>query len=262
MTAIYIEVLSGCSIAFAALSAGLSWRCRDQARRLRRAEAGREALLLEERHRIACDIHDDLGQNLLTLKLDTAALLRTPGLPPQAEQHLQGMLVHTDATVRSMRTVINGLRPVALENGLHSAVERQLYEFTRVNGIGCQLEDALYCSDAACPADVTVLRVLQESLSNIARHADATEVKIALCRNASELRLTVYDNGGGLPGGPLRRGWGLLGMQRRVAAAGGCMALASNPGQGTALTISIPTVPATNPTLSAANQPGFARNQA
>lgn len=256
MTASHVEILSACAALLAAVSLALLWRCRRLEQALRAACAASTALLHEERLRIASDIHDDLGQNLLSLKIELAALQNHPGLPAAARCHLATLLAHTDAAVRSLRGIINGLRPVGLEQGLRCAVERQLTEFSRINGIHYQLESAQYGSDAACPADATVFRVLQESLSNIARHAGATEVRIALCRNAHELSMTVRDNGVGMREGPPRHGCGLLGIEHRVAAAGGCFVLASTPGQGTALTISIPTA------AKAANQPSFVPHQA
>ncbi|CAN7336364.1 sensor histidine kinase [Pseudoduganella sp. LjRoot289] len=255
MYAFHVEILSSCSLLLGGAALALLWRCHGLTRALRLARAMPDSILLEERRRIASDIHDDLGQNLLTLKIELGALHTLPGLPHAARRQLATLLAHTDASVRSMRSIINGLRPVGLEQGLRCAVERQLTEFSRISGIHYQLESSLYGSDAACAADTTVFRVLQESLSNIARHAGATEVRIALCRNAHELSMTVRDNGVGLPGGPLRSGCGLLGIEHRVAAAGGCFVLASAPGQGTALTISIPTAPV------AANQPHFARSR-
>jgi signal transduction histidine kinase len=256
MTAFHVDILSGCSVLLAALSLALLWRCSRLQRALEAARACHPRVLHEERLRIAGDIHDDLGQNLLTLKIELGALQSFPGLPPSARVHLATLLSHTDAAVRSMRGIINGLRPVGLEHGLRCAVERQLSEFSRINGIQYQLEAAQYGSDAACAADATLFRVLQESLSNIARHASATEVRIALCRTADELSMTVRDNGVGMRDGPPRQGCGLLGIEHRVAAAGGCFVLASTPGQGTALTISLPTAPI------AANQPSFVPYQA
>lgn len=256
MTAFHVEILSACAALLAAVALALLWRCRRLGQALATVQAEAAALLHEERLRIASDIHDDLGQNLLTLKIELGALQNHPGLPAPARRHLATLLKHTDAGVRSLRGIINGLRPVGLEQGLRCAVERQLTEFSRINGIHYQLESAQYGSDAACPADTTVFRVLQESLSNIARHAGATEVRIALCRNAHELSMTVRDNGVGMHEGPPHHGCGLLGIEHRVAAAGGCFALASTPGQGTALTISIPTA------AKAANQPSFVPHQA
>jgi len=240
MQASHVQMLSGSTLLFAAIL--LCWRCYLLSLMVRALREERDSVLARERRRIAADIHDDLGQNLLTLKLDLAALQRQPSrrdLPAQ----LARMAEHIDITSRSLRAIVNGLHPVALEQGLRSAVERQLHEFTRANGIEFNLEDACYRSDGAGAAEATVLRVLQESLTNIARHAQASEVRIALARDEHELSLTVHDNGVGLPDGPVRRGLGLLGMERRVTDAGGWLALASSPGHGTALTVAVPNAP-------------------
>lgn len=251
MTAFHVDILTGGAVLLATLSLALLWRCRCLHQALQTVRAAHPGVLHEERRRIAGDIHDDLGQNLLTLKIELVALQAFPGLPPAARMQIATLISHTDAAVRSMRCIINGLRPLGLEHGLRCAVERQLSEFSRINGIECQLEAAQYGADAACAADATLFRVLQESLSNIARHAGATQVRIALCRTAEELSMTVRDNGVGMHDGPPRQGCGLLGIEHRVAAAGGCFVLASTPGCGTALTISLPTAPL------AANQASF-----
>lgn len=240
MQASHVQMLSGSTLLLATIV--LCWRCYLLAMMVRALREERDSVLADERRRIAADIHDDLGQNLLTLKLDLAALQRHPArkdLPAQLER----MTHHIDLTSRSLRAIINGLHPVALEQGLRCAVERQLHEFARANDIGFNLEDGCYRSDGAGAAEATVLRVLQESLSNIARHAQASEVRIALARDDHELSLTVHDNGIGLPDGPVRRGLGLIGMERRVSDAGGWLALASSPGHGTALTVAVPNAP-------------------
>ena len=274
MTAFHVEILCAASMLMAAVALGLLWRCRLLGRALGAARAAPDQVLQavlhdalrDERRRIASDIHDDLGQNLLTLKMELAALITTPGMPAAAGCHIATLLAHTDAGVRSLRGIINGLRPVDLEQGLRCAVERQLTEFSRISGIRFQLEMALHGEAEARAregvegndnaAEAIVFRVLQESLSNIARHAGATEVRIVLCRGAHELSMTVRDNGVGMPGGQPRHGCGLLGIEQRVAAAGGRFTLDSDPGQGTALTVSIPAA------ASAANQPVFARQHA
>ncbi|MRV76230.1 sensor histidine kinase [Duganella sp. FT92W] len=247
MQASHVQLLSGSTLLLTTVL--LLWRCYLLAMAVRSLRAQCERARQDERRRIAADIHDDLGQNLLTLKLDLATLRRQPVRADQAA-HLERMSAHIDVTSRSLRAIINGLHPVALEQGLRCAVERQLHEFARANGIEFNLEDTCYHSDGAGPAEATVLRVLQESLSNIARHAQASEVRIALARDENQLSLTVHDNGVGMPDGPVRRGLGLMGMERRVADAGGWLALASTPGHGTALTVAVP------------NARGFAQHQA
>ena len=121
-------------------------------------------------------------------------------------------------------------------------MERQLSEFARISGIDYELEadGNAFEGGASGELDTMVFRVLQESLSNIARHANASAVKIALRRDAGGLTLTVRDNGVGMPAGQAARGCGVLGIKDRVAAAGGRFVIDSLPGQGTALSLSIP----------------------
>ncbi len=202
-----------------------------------------EGVKEDERRRIGRDIHDDLGQNLLALKIDISLLhVGSAGLHPQLHQKLGAVATNIDLTIRSLRCIINDLRPAALEAGLKVAVDRQLSEFSRISGIPCELEADAGALDGASNAalDAMVLRVLQESLSNIARHAKASCVKVVLRRDAAGLTMTVRDDGVGMPDGQVPRGCGLAGIQDRVAAAGGRFAIDSRPGQGTALSLSIP----------------------
>lgn len=192
-----------------------------------------------ERRRIARDVHDDLGQNLLALKLDLEQLQARAGTP-QAPQ-LARVLANLDITIRSLRTIINNLRPAALDAGLQAAIERQLREFSRASGIACRL-DADAAAFAACaPLALGALlyRVLQEALSNVARHAQATEVCIVLERRDGRLRFEVHDNGIGI-GVQRASGCGLLGIGERVAARGGRFAITSSAGAGTLLSLDIP----------------------
>jgi signal transduction histidine kinase len=196
-----------------------------------------------ERRRIARDLHDDLGQHLLAMSLELGSL---------AEQHpaLREALEKVDQriamTLRSMRSIVRDLQPEALDAGLRGAVEQQVAQFSRLSGIQCQLHaDA---GDLDGGIDKVIYRIVQESLSNIARHAKASQVSIGIVRAADGVRLTVRDNGVGIgaapgrPKGPLRsrRGNGLRGMAERVSEAGGRFDVASAPGRGTALTMSFP----------------------
>eukprot|EP01034_Spumella_vulgaris_P005064 gene5064-6459_t len=99
MTAFHVEILSACTVLLASVSLALLWRCRRLERALEAARACGAVLLHEERLRIASDIHDDLGQNLLTLGIELAALQNHPGLPRSARPHLATLLAHTDAAV-------------------------------------------------------------------------------------------------------------------------------------------------------------------
>lgn len=205
----------------------------------RQQEQVREA----ERQRIGRDIHDDLGQNLLALKIDLSLLhVSTNGAHPQITQKVNCMMGNLDLTIKSLRAVINDLRPLALEAGLRHAMEWQLAEFSRMHGIRHILRAEPGAFD--CPPDkerdAMVFRILQESLCNVVRHAHATEVQVALERCGSTLTLSVQDNGVGMPAEPSDSGCGLPGIRERVAAIGGRLAIGSIAGGGTRLTLTFP----------------------
>lgn len=197
-----------------------------------------------ERQRIGRDIHDDLGQNLLALKIDLSLLhVSTTGAHPQITQKVGCMMENLDNTIKSLRAVINDLRPAALETGLRHAIEWQLGELTRAHGIRHQLlaEPAVFDTPADKERDAMLFRILQESLCNIVRHAHATEVMVELQRCGSILTLIVQDNGVGMPADMPPHGCGLPGIRERVAAIGGQLVIDSPAGGGTVLTLSFPT---------------------
>ncbi|MBC7857382.1 MAG: sensor histidine kinase, partial [Burkholderiaceae bacterium] len=169
--------------------------------RLCRLIAAQDKIMETERRRIARDIHDDLGQNLLALKIDLG-LLRGQGaeLTPKINAQLALISGNLELTIRSLRGIIHDLHPVALQGGLRQAAESQLREFSRINNIGHQFDADPGQFDAGCgELDTTMFRILQESLSNIARHAKASMVRVALTRQGQALRMMVADNGIGLP---------------------------------------------------------------
>ena len=202
-----------------------------------------ESVRETERQRIGRDIHDDLGQNLLTLKIDLSLLhVSTTGAHPMITQKVDSMMGNLDLTIKSLRAVINNLRPLALETGLRHAIEWQLGEFSRTHGIRHVLmaEPAVFDSPADKERDAMVFRILQESLCNVVRHAHATEVTVELQRCGSVLTLMVQDNGVGMPAVLPEHGSGLPGIRERVAAIGGRFSIDSPAGGGTLLTLSFP----------------------
>ena len=264
-----IDLITACAGVLGCIALGLLWRCYRQGAelcRLRAAQAGlcrnrqqAEQALVDsrlqlaqalarqdrakeaERRRIGRDLHDDLGQHLLALTMEVCTLA---GAHPRLKQPLAEIDSHLRSAIRSLRTVIRNLLPEELEHGLRAAVENQLTQFTRLSGIRCRLDADPAAFNAAQDGQfhAVLYRILQESLSNIARHAQATRVDIALCRQERALSLTVRDNGIGLPQHRLaaRRRSGLGGIEQRVTAAGGQFHIASQPGQGTALSMSFP----------------------
>lgn len=197
----------------------------------------------QERNRIGRDIHDDLGQHLLALKIELSLMqVSTSSAHPRLHQQVGCLLHGLELATGSLRAIVNDLRPIALEQGLRMAMERQLSEFSRINGIRHELEasaDAFHGQrDRA--VDAMLFRILQELLANVVRHAQATEVQVALRRGGGLLTLAVRDNGIGMAARSGSRGCGLAGIADRVAAAGGRFAIDSEPGAGTLMSLSVP----------------------
>jgi signal transduction histidine kinase len=195
-----------------------------------------------ERKRIAQDVHDNLGQNLLALKMDIGTLFkRADDTDPRLKKRVQIILNNIDGTIKS---VMNDLRPATLELGLHPAIEWQLQQFQRISGIRCKLVTAEPELGFRLDEDRTaaVFRIVQELLSNVARHAAATEVEIALNQDERGFSMKITDNGNGLQPGDRKKAktFGLIGIAERIHSLGGELVIAGGPDHGTALSISIP----------------------
>lgn len=247
------NLVTVCAVLLGLLTLLLLWRQRQlngvhlRLQRLKReqrqlCEQERE----QERRRIGRDIHDDLGQHLLTLKMDLALLQKNAhGAYPLLARQLAMMVQNVDLSIASLRCVIDDLRPPALAQGLTVACSTLLAEFSRVSGIGydCALgqEDAGQAQSLNSRHDALLYRVLQEALANIARHARATRVKVRLTRLCDDaLHLDITDNGIGLPASPGPGGSGLAGMRERLAAAGGTLEIGTQPGGGTHIHLTLP----------------------
>lgn len=207
---------------------------------LRHLVSYQERVREDERKRIAREIHDDLGQNLLALRLDVAMLhKRTGSRHPHLNGKLAAALEHIDATMRAVRAAINNLRPTALDLGLNAAIEWQVQDFRRRSGIDCDLllDEEVNVDDNRATA---LFRILQESLNNVLRHAQATHVAVSLYQRDGRLVMRIEDDGIGLYPDCRRKAnsFGLIGIEERIHALGGDLRIESNG--GTALTISIP----------------------
>lgn len=210
---------------------------------LRRLAAHADQIKEGERKRIAREIHDDLGQNLLALRIEADMLAtRTRDRHPRLHTRARSTLSQIDATIKSVRQIINDLRPNVLDLGLSAAVEWQIAEFKRRTGIACELIDEpkeVVLGDHAATA---FFRILQESLSNIVRHAHASSVRVELRSSGRQLTMTVSDNGIGL--GARERGkvgsFGLVGIEERISILGGSFSISSTDGEGTTVCVSVP----------------------
>jgi two-component system, NarL family, sensor histidine kinase UhpB len=185
------------------------------------------------RLRIARELHDELGQRLSALKLDLSSLDPAAGRITYDER-VASMLAMLDDTMLSVRRIISDLRPLMLDDlGLNAAVDWLARESARRMGI--EVTVRLGERDPALDKDtaIAVYRMVQEALTNVGRHARASEVRIDLREASGELVLTVQDNGIGFANGAMRKAgsFGLFGVRERAYALGGSME-AGNPGAG------------------------------
>jgi len=201
----------------------------------------------EERRRIARELHDELGQRLTALKLELAALL---GAEASRRVQIENMLGMVDETIASVRRISTDLRPAMLDDlGLNAAIEWLARDAAR--RLGIEVTTHLGENEPALDDRVATaaFRMVQEALTNVARHARATDVQITLRQQHDELELIVCDNGVGFPADALQRAgsFGLLGMRERAAMLGGSVATTNLPDGGACLTVRLPLAPEKEP---------------
>ena len=211
--------------------------------KLRLLAAHAEQIKEGERKRIAREIHDELAQNLLALKIEAEILAnRTRWRHGRLHARADATVRQIDVTIRSVRQIINDLRPNVLDLGLNAAVDWQVADFARRTGIECELveDETEHHLDDHCAT--ALFRILQESLNNVARHARASKVRIDLHEHAGMLTMTIRDNGMGMqPGSRYRNGsFGLVGIEERVNILGGSFSISSGPDTGTTIVVTIP----------------------
>ncbi|WP_229218172.1 sensor histidine kinase [Rugamonas apoptosis] len=210
---------------------------------LRRLAAHADRIKEQERKRIAREIHDDLGQNLLVLRIEADLLAaRTRQRHPRLHARARTTLGQIDRTIRSVRHIINDLRPAVLDLGLSAAVEWQVDQFRQHAGLACELDaqDDIAVDDLCATA---FFRVLQESLSNVLQHAHASAVRVTLGQRDGVLTMTISDNGVGIaPGVRCKPGsFGLVGIEERISILGGrCAIHGGGPAAGTTVMVSVP----------------------
>ena len=222
----------------------------------KRAEATRLGLLTrlisaedEERRRIARELHDETGQSLTALLVGLRAIADITGLAKvrAMAERLRAVAAHT---VDDVGRLARGLHPAVLDDkGLVAAARRHVSEFAKSVGVVVDLRVAGSVPRRLSPlVQSTVYRILQEALTNVARHAQARSVGVVLKHDRAVLELVIRDNGVGFdPAAVLNEatGLGLHGMQERVTLLGGTVRIESRPGHGTIIRVRIPT-----PTIS------------
>lgn len=214
----------------------------DSRQQLRALAAHQEERLEGERKHIAREVHDDLGQLLTALKMNVSLLRLRFGENNALLDRAEEMRLLVDQTIHVVRQVASNLRPAALDLGLLPAIEWLADDFSARWSIRCRLDvgDGDILLDELQSS--AVFRVVQESLTNVARYAGAGEVTISLHVSGQCLHLSVKDDGVGFDTVAIgkARGFGLFGMRERMLAAGGTLRIESIPGKGTTVSIELP----------------------
>ena len=220
----------------------------------------------QERLRIAREVHDEIGGLLTAIKMDLAwmkeRLPKTKKILTDKTTTIENMV---DKAMTAARNLAHSLRPGYLDSfGIVAAIEMEAGEFEQRTGIKCLLShnDEEVEIDLHPDASIALFRIFQESLTNIMKHAQATEVRILIQNSPQCIELTISDNGRGFSHeARLKpRSFGLRGIQERVAHFGGQVTFSSAPGQGTTVSVIVPHIPLDSPqgdTLPQPQQPLF-----
>ena len=202
----------------------------------------------QEKRRIARELHDELGQSLTALKMDLAWISERMPAPAEGAADpftakIAAMNTMVAATVAASRRIAADLRPLMLDDlGLVPAVEWLVQGFRSRTGTACALDITTPDLELDEPYATAVFRILQESLTNVARHAQATAVHITVGKDAGHVRLVIDDNGCGFSSTDPRKSGshGMMGLRERVSMLNGDLKIDSAPGAGTRIAVQIP----------------------
>lgn len=196
----------------------------------------------EERSRIARELHDELGQALTALRIDLGWLQgQSESLGAPVIERAGAAYALVERTIDALRRISEGLRPGMLDVlGLAAAIEHHVTQFGERSGIACALSMNREEFEIGGPLATAIFRLVQEALTNVLRHAAASQVTVGIEDGDDEIRVWVTDDGQGFqsPGG--KKTFGLLGMRERVKMLGGRLEITSQPGQGTRIDACFP----------------------
>ena len=194
----------------------------------------------DERHRLARNLHDDLGALLTSAKLDAARIKsRLADRAPEALEILAHLVATLNSGIALGRSIIEDLRPSALSNlGLVATLEILTREFGENSGV--EVHCALEPVELQVSAELMVYRLVQEAMTNITKYARARHVWVTLVKDNGQVEVSVRDDGVGFDASVQRRSaYGLVGMRYRVEAEGGTLTLVASPGQGTLIQVKL-----------------------
>ena len=221
---------------------------RESREQLRALAARLQAVREQERTRVAREIHDELGQMLTAIKMDLRWIendleqINDPRLNPLLDKAVAATEL-TDALAQSVQRIAAELRPGILDRlGLVMALTHEAEHFQQRTGIRCRLKTLEDEPSLPVESVTAVFRIFQEAMTNVARHAQASEVEIELESSPEFLTLKICDNGGGIKPSDLLGGHslGILGMQERARHMGGEVTVKPGPAGGTMVTLQIP----------------------
>ena len=197
----------------------------------------------EEQKQIARELHDELGGALTGIKYDLLWLGKHTAMKSVVKERFQTIRAMVDTTTKTVQRISSGLRPKILDTvGLEAAVEWHTREFTKRTSIEVKLKEINKLPSLDDAVATGVYRIIQEALTNVARHSGATRAEVAMQLNDGELRVEIADNGKGIDQAMIAHpeSLGILSMQERARMLGGKIAITSNPGKGTCVVLSAP----------------------
>ncbi len=197
----------------------------------------------QERIAIAREVHDDLGSTLTAIKLDIAWLAGRLADKPALAEKARSIETLVDKCTRAAGNISRSLRPSVLDTfGVVAAIEMEADEFEQRTGISCIVEHGKGIADVPPDVSIALFRIFQETLANITKHAQASEVEVRINDLDGILELTVQDNGRGISETDRAKphSFGLRGIRERVEYFGGRVSIDSQPGKGTRVRVFIP----------------------
>jgi signal transduction histidine kinase len=201
----------------------------------------------DERINVAREIHDEIGTLMTAIKMDLAFLGRAINgngakkSPDALREEISATTKLVDEAIQALHEIVRELRPAVLDHlGLRAAIEWQMQDFQERAKIECHFNSDLDELELDPQRSTAVFRIMQEALTNVARHAQATRVEASLRKEDDHLILEVRDNGKGISEAPDTDRFGILGMRERAHVFGGDVIIHGAPGQGTTVTVRIP----------------------
>ena len=206
----------------------------------------KEKLREDERKRIARELHDELGQLLTALKFDLLLLGNDYRENKELVERIEVLDHYISNTImKSVQEISTKLRPAVLDKlGLKAAIEWLTDELSRRNNISSEIVTNFEESDISPACSTTLFRIIQESFTNMVRHAEASSVKVSLIKKKNNLELIIKDNGQGFNESIINssNALGLLGMRERAISINGDLKIESHPGRGTSIKLSVPLI--------------------